>query len=223
MLHLHFQYWNHVERCLAEKETLWEHCKAHTLRSHSFSCSARGYQGSKFCNVTNGQGGKKWEMYTDEVSPSNQMKDFPNLLWLRWSTWSLPLVWLAEQRVQNEMIITWEIRSILKQVWLPVQQHLNLPAWSKNNSSVDVTNYKMTLTNAGPVTKKLLPATTDCCSGTDSQLPSRLAECKTLAQRWALSLNVTDSSGTNFLCSFPLILSPRSPRRVVSSLQLPIR
>lgn len=95
-------------------------------------------------------------MCTDEVSSSMQMNHFPSLLGPapKWSTQSLPLVWLVEQGVQNKMIITWEIRSILKQVWLPGHQHLNLPAWSKNNSSVGVTNYKITLTNAAPVTKK---------------------------------------------------------------------
>lgn len=95
-------------------------------------------------------------MHTDELSPSTQMKDFPCLLWPapKWSAQSLSLVWLAEQGVQNEKIIAWGIRSILKHVWLPGQQHLYLSDWSKNNSSVGVTNYKITLTNAGPVTKK---------------------------------------------------------------------
>lgn len=129
----------------------------HTLRPHYFSLSVRGYQGSKVCSVANGEtGGNKWETCTDEVSSSMQMNHFPSLLGPapKWSTQSLPLVWLVEQEVQNKMIITWEIRSILKQVWLPGHQHLNLPAWSKNNSSVGVTNYKITLTNAAPVTKK---------------------------------------------------------------------
>lgn len=53
----------------------------HRLRSHYFSLSVRGYQGSKVCSVTNGgMGGKKWEMCTDEVSSRMQMKDFPSLL-----------------------------------------------------------------------------------------------------------------------------------------------